>query len=193
MKNKKDDQRTRMTRRLLYQALVELLREKPLKDISVRALCLRAEINRRTFYFHYYDIYDLMEDIEEQVSTALAAVLREMPFGSEGQGAFSTYYTAIFSLLAQHADLCEILLGENGDKVFVDRLFGLGRDKCVTEWMKLYPDAGRERVEKYYVFVSSGCVGLLRYWFDAGCKDSPQEVAGQVERLVASSITTLHR
>lgn len=191
MKNKKDDQRTRMTRRLLHQALVELLGEKPLKDITVKELCLWAEVNRSTFYFHYYDIYDLMEDIEGQVSTELSSVLREMPFGPEGQGVFSTYYTAIFSLLARHAELCAILLGENGDKAFVDKLFALGREKCVTEWMKLYPNAGRERVEKYYVFVSSGCVGLLRYWFDEGFQDTPQEVAGQVERLVSSSITTL--
>lgn len=191
MKNDKKDQRTRMTRRLLHHALVELMGEKPLKDITVKELCQRAEVNRSTFYFHYFDIYDLMEDIEEQISAELAAVLGEMTFGPEGRGAFSTYYTAIFSLLARNAELCAVLLGENGDKAFVDRLFALGREKCVTEWMKLYPGAGRGRVEKYYVFVSSGCVGLLQHWFDEGCKDTPQEVAGQVERLVASSIATL--
>lgn len=191
MKSEKDDQRTRMTRLLLRRALVELMGERPLQDITVKELCRRAEVNRSTFYFHYYDIFDLLEDIEGQVSTELAAVLEKMRFGPEGQDVFSQYHTAIFSLLARHGDLCEILLGENGDKAFVEKLFALGREKCVTEWMLLYPDAGRERVERYYAFISSGCVGLLRYWFGQGCRDTPQEVAGQVERLVAGSIVTL--
>ena len=190
MKSSKDDQRTRMTRRLLQSALVGLMGEKPLKDITVKELCRRAEVNRSTFYFHYYDIYDLMEDMEGQVSAELAAVLREMPFGPR-EGVSSTYYTAIFTLLARHADLCAVLLGENGDKAFVAKLFALGSEKCVTEWMKLYPGAGRGRIEKYYVFVSSGCVGLLQHWFDGGCRETPEEVAGQVERLVGASIVTL--
>ncbi len=191
VKSRKDDQRTRMTRKLLQKALVDLMREKPLKDITVKALCQQAEVNRSTFYLHYYDIYDLMEELEGQIGAELTAVLEEMPFTLGDQNTFSAYYTAIFALLARHADLCTILLGEHGDKVFVSKLFDMGREKCVTEWMRLYPDAGRKRVEMYYVFVSSGCVGLLQNWFDGGCKEPPEAVARQVERLVATSITTL--
>ncbi|MEG0765593.1 MAG: TetR/AcrR family transcriptional regulator, partial [Pseudoflavonifractor sp.] len=64
MKEQKDDQRTRMTRRLLQQALVELMREKPLRSVTVKELCARAEVNRSTFYLHYYDIYALMQELD---------------------------------------------------------------------------------------------------------------------------------
>ena len=80
VKSRKDDQRTRMTRKLLQKALVDLMREKPLKDITVKALCQQAEVNRSTFYLHYYDIYDLMEELEGQIGAELTAVLEEMPF-----------------------------------------------------------------------------------------------------------------
>ncbi|MEG1857780.1 MAG: TetR/AcrR family transcriptional regulator [Pseudoflavonifractor sp.] len=190
MKDQKDDQRTRMTRRLLQEALVELMREKPLRAVTVKELCARADVNRSTFYLHYYDIYNLMEELEDQIGGELTAALSAIPRLAD-QDSFSAFYTAIFSLFARHAELCEILLGENGDKAFVDKLFAVGREKCVAEWCRIYPNAPRRRVEFYYVFLSSGCVGLLREWFSGGCKAPAEEVARQVQELVSSTIRTL--
>ena len=52
----------------IRQALLTLLKEKPLQNITVRELCQAAGINRGTFYTHYRDIYDLMEQIEEELT-----------------------------------------------------------------------------------------------------------------------------
>lgn len=190
MKERKDDQRTRMTKNLLQGALVALLGERPLKDITVKELCQKADVNRSTFYLHYYDIYDLMEELEGSISSELNKAIGDVLFQKE-QNAFSTFYTAIFALFAKHAELCTILLGENGDKAFVSRLFAMGREKCISEWLRLYPRAARAQADFYYTFVSSGCVGILQRWFDSGCRERPEEIAKQVERLVSHSIATL--
>lgn len=190
MKQRKDDQRTRMTRNLLKGALVALMGEKPLKDISVKALCQRADVNRSTFYLHYYDIYDLMEDLERQIEAEVFATLEKLPFNAD-QSTFSAFYIAIFDLMARNAELCTILLGENGDKDFVTRLFAQVREKCVAEWARLYPAATRDRVETCFTFTSAGSVGILRAWLDSGCKAGTEEVARHVERLVSAILHTL--
>lgn len=190
MAGKKDDQRTRMTKQLLQGALVDLLGEKPLREITVKALCQKADVNRSTFYLHYYDIYALMGELEGQIAHDLNEALNSGQF-SKDQSVFCTMYNGIFELFARHADLCTILLGEHGDKAFVSKLFALGREKCVSEWMRLYPNAVRDQVELFYVFVSSGCVGILQHWFDSGCREKPAEIARRVERLVEGSIRTL--
>ena len=56
----------RATRRRLCDALVSLLVQKPVRDITVRELTRLARVSRGTFYFHYRDIYDLSETLEEQ-------------------------------------------------------------------------------------------------------------------------------
>lgn len=190
MKKAKDDQRTRMTRRLLQGALVDLMREKPIRDVTVKELCQRADVNRSTFYLHYQDIYSLMEELEGEISHELTAALSQMPQAAD-QDAFSSFYTAIFALFARHAELCEILLGENGDKAFVEQVFAMGREKCVSEWGRAYPKAPKTRVEMYYTFLSSGCVGLLRAWFASGCREDAETVGSQVERLVQASMKIL--
>ena len=54
----------RMTKQRLYQALINLLQKKDLREITVRELTELAGISRGTFYFHYADIYALMEQME---------------------------------------------------------------------------------------------------------------------------------
>lgn len=52
----------------LYQAnhkdtFLELLNQKSFTKITVTEICKNAEINRGTFYLHYYDIHDVLSDI----------------------------------------------------------------------------------------------------------------------------------
>lgn len=54
----------RMTKQRLYQALITLLQQKSLREITVRELTELAGISRGTFYFHYTDIYALMDQME---------------------------------------------------------------------------------------------------------------------------------
>lgn len=53
------DPRVRRTRKLLQDALVELLGEKSFDAITVQDIAARSTINRATFYVHYADKYDL--------------------------------------------------------------------------------------------------------------------------------------
>ncbi len=63
---RKPDRRVRRTRDLLGDALVELMHEKPFKQITVQNVLDRAEIGRSTFYTHYRDKEDLfLSDVED--------------------------------------------------------------------------------------------------------------------------------
>ncbi len=48
------------TQHLLVEALKEMMSEAPLDTISVNALAQRCGISRKTFYYHFQDIYDLL-------------------------------------------------------------------------------------------------------------------------------------
>ena len=65
------DRRVRKTRAQLRQGLAELLKEKSIKEITVKELVEKVDINRSTFYLHYTDIYDMMEKIENELTGRL--------------------------------------------------------------------------------------------------------------------------
>ena len=67
---KKEDRRVTMTRRMLKEALTEMLRETDIYHVSIRELCQRADINRTTFYKYYGSQFDLLADMESHLEFA---------------------------------------------------------------------------------------------------------------------------
>ncbi|MDF2660771.1 MAG: hypothetical protein K0Q94_3562 [Paenibacillus sp.] len=62
MEETKTDPRVLRTRQLILEAFYSLIPNKDIKDITIGDITKRATINRATFYAHYEDKYDLMED-----------------------------------------------------------------------------------------------------------------------------------
>ena len=56
------DARVRYTLKVIEDSFLELLGKKPLTKITVTELCQTSQINRATFYKHYLDIPDLLEN-----------------------------------------------------------------------------------------------------------------------------------
>ena len=65
--NTKNNKRKRESQRKIETAFIELLQEKELNQISVIAICKKANLNRSTFYSSYLDIYDLVSKIGENL------------------------------------------------------------------------------------------------------------------------------
>ena len=62
-----------LTKRALEQSLKNLLLQKPLSKITISDIADDCGINRMTFYYHFKDIYDLVEwSCQEDASRALA-------------------------------------------------------------------------------------------------------------------------
>ena len=65
---KRQDMRVRRTRKHLKEAFLRMILKKPLEKIKVTDLAEIAEINRKTFYLHFTDIYDLMDTIADETA-----------------------------------------------------------------------------------------------------------------------------
>ena len=69
--NKSNNQRYRDTEENIRQAVMELIKRG--EELSVRAICQRAGVNRSTFYLHFSDVYDMMDQFEAAMSRELVA------------------------------------------------------------------------------------------------------------------------
>ena len=112
MEEKVVDRRVRKTKRQLRLALMKLMAEKSVKDISVRELAAIADINRGTFYIHYKDVYDLLASLEDELADGLVAVCRRHN-AKDSEGKTYPYLMELYQYIEQNADLCHVLLGKN--------------------------------------------------------------------------------
>lgn len=67
-----DNRRIYITKKMLKDALLNLLSKKNLLDITVKELCDESNINRTTFYRHYDNISDLLDEIIDDISQMIA-------------------------------------------------------------------------------------------------------------------------
>ena len=71
----KQNQRIMLTKRLIHTAFLHLLRNKSIREISIRELCNEAGINRTTFYNHYGSQYDVFTEIADRYLEDISAVI----------------------------------------------------------------------------------------------------------------------
>lgn len=184
------DRRVRKTRRQLRECLITLLKEKKVQDITVRELTDIADLNRGTFYLHYKDVFDLLEKTEAELQEDFnqlvckhdAVDLKQRP---------SVIFNEIYSLVYDNADLIEILLGENGDLNFVNRLKQLIREKCLKDWMEVFRSGNAAAFDAFFSFIVSGCIGLVQYWLQTGLKETPEQMAKLTEHIITKGIGVL--
>lgn len=70
--NRKQDKRNLSTKLALTNAFKELSKKKAMNKISVNDLIKYCNLNRNTFYYHFEDIYDLIDWIfNEEVKTII--------------------------------------------------------------------------------------------------------------------------
>ena len=147
MEKKKMDQRVRLTRNLLKNALVQLMQEQHIAKISIRAICEVADINRSTFYVHYTDQYDLLNKIQQEVLDSLNRYLNKQDL-DENHPMSVQVLTRVLDYVKENVELFKALLSENCDFAFQKDLMELAQvisaqqnpslDERTQEYIKLF-------------------------------------------------------
>ena len=186
MEHREQDRRVRRTRKQLQTALAALMREKDLKDITVRELTELADVNRGTFYSHYQDLYDMRAQMEEELFRQLAAVLSASP-PEPAPGGLRPILTAVFRFILENQDLFVTALSCGGERFF-SRLRQMIQELYLSQWKGFY-DLGSAQGTNYYLeFVVSGVVGLVRAWVRDGLGEPPEVMAALAERMIVSGL-----
>ena len=158
----KDNRSTRRTRNAIREAMTEMLAVKPLGKITVQELIDRANICRTTFYAHYEDIYDLLDEVENDILTEIREGLEELdqaPIRVEEQ---YPAIEAVVEVYARHENLIRILNGPNGDPGFDTRLQDTIYE--VTRQLRSIKEGeafNEERHRLYSCYVISGGISVL--------------------------------
>ena len=187
---KADDRRVRRTKKLLKDTLATLLTEKSINDITVKELVDIADINRGTFYLHYKDIYDMLNQIENEMIADLEQITDKYP-GSVLRGTPKPYIEEMFIYIKDNRHFCTMLLGSQGDMAFVEKLKHMVEEKCFRSIMEACP---KNELQNYRLFASytvSGCIGLLQDWIENGMKISPSKLAQVADDLIQNGISFL--
>ena len=177
----KTDRRVLYTKMFLKESLLELMKEKPVDKITPTELCRHANINRNTFYTHYYSVRDVLEELELEFSNQIVESLSTRFSASE----YDVMLQEICRIIYDRRDFCKILLSENGDTAFFNNVIGLGKPFVVAQWRDAGIDLSDEDMEMFFAFIVSGSVAIIRKWAASDMKQTPEYIA-QLIRIAAN-------
>lgn len=156
---KQENRGTRRTKLRMETAMIELLKEKSIEKITVRELIERADVSRYTFYNYYYDVYDLLDSIGNEIIEEIVSECRKL-IGKPYQEGQHPIITAMMKIVLAHEDAIQILGGPNGSREFSVRL----RRELIQTACEIYQQ--RERLYGISVVCGRGNLLLLsgRAW-----------------------------
>ena len=186
---KKEDRRVRRTKKLLTQALTELLQKKQVNEITVKELTDLADMNRGTFYMYYRDIFDMLEKIEDELFQKLDVIALTHEHGDPTQQV-KPILLDLFRFIEENQEMCRVLLSPNGDMNFLHRLYEAIRERSLEIWKEQMGSLGEKEFDYRYSFVIFGCAGMIRAWVNRSCQETDMQMAELADRMIRRGILT---
>lgn len=186
---KKEDRRVRRTKKLLTQALTELLQKKQVNEITVKELTDLADMNRGTFYMYYKDIFDMLEKIEDELFQKLDIIAQSHEHGDPTQQV-KPILLDLFRFIEENQEMFRVLLSPNGDMNFLHRLYEAIRERSLEIWKDQMGSLGEEEFDYRYSFVIFGCAGMIRAWVNRSCQETDMQMAELADRMIRRGILT---
>ena len=174
---------SQITKRAMEAALKKLLLEKPLTKITVSDITEECGMNRMTFYYHFKDMYDLVEWCCEE--DARAALDGKKTHDTWQQGLLQIFY-AVKENKSFIMNVYRCVSRERVEQFLYPQVYHLVRgvldeevgDRSVSE-------NDKEFIANFYKY---GFVGLMLEWIRCDMRTKPEELVDQLSLLLEGSM-----
>ena len=175
---------SQITKRALEESLKKMLLKKPVNKITISDITEDCGINRMTFYYHFKDIYDLVEwSCVEDAARAL-----------DGKKTYDTWqqgFQQIFQAVLENKPFVQnVYQSVNREQVETylyslthNLLIGVIEEKAVGMQVR---DEDKEFITDFFKFAF---VGLMLDWIRNGMKKDPQQIIDRLSILIEGDIT----
>lgn len=175
---------SQITKRALEESLKKMLLKKPVNKITISDITEDCGINRMTFYYHFKDIYDLVEwSCVEDAARAL-----------DGKKTYDTWqqgFQQIFQAVLDNKPFVQnVYQSVNREQVETylyslthNLLIGVIEEKAVGMQVR---DEDKEFITDFFKFAF---VGLMLDWIRNGMKKDPQQIIDRLSILIEGDIT----
>lgn len=170
MTETKTDLRVIRTRKLIMDAFIELSSKKEFKDITVKDITTEAMINRATFYYHFQDIYDLLE---KALSEVLMINLERHNYKEDklSEEAIIKLFQAITQFQNSLSSRCHRGYEDTIARIIREQLEVIFYDMLVNE----YPNEKEETLKSLALMYSWGLYGASVEWRRRGVDIPPEQ------------------
>ncbi len=182
-KEKKEDRRVQRTKKAIKNAFLKILAEKELEKISVKEIAERADVDRKTIYNYYNGVYDILDDLENELAQDFEKAIENFDFTvREVQDIF----VELAKLLKQRLDIYALLMRIDNSRL-VSKFVVYLKEK-IGQVIGRVSIFSADKIEVAAEYVTSGMYMAYKYWFNSDRKQPLEEFTLDVSRLVMGGL-----
>lgn len=167
---KSTDIRVIKTQKALLEALEELIKNKKLSCITITELCTKAGINRNTFYYHYNNIYELLEENKRQMINEINDNVDVNKVNNKES------LIDLCKCIRRYPKFLNILTSSNCDMDYFNDIFAAATEKT-TVLIKRSKEITSVKDYLTCQFCNAGTNAVICEWIRNGLKESPEDIA----------------
>ena len=174
MENKPDGRRVRMTKMLLKNALIDIMKNKSIHMVSIKEICEEADVNRSTFYRHYNTQYDLYDEIIEDIARDIGSIYKND---------YTTvdFLTKVLEYMENRRETILVILSDNG-KVSLGEAFVLFTGRFIDH------NNTSELVTYVLEFMAAGLTSIVWSWLNKENRRPASDVARMLHNLMMHGV-----
>ena len=174
------------TKESLGAALKQMLTVKPIDKITVKDLVEICGVNRQTFYYHFDDVYDLLEWVfEEDANRVLPSEVVYEHWRDD--------VMMFFKYLADNSVFALNIYNSNS-RIYMLRYFKRRLQGCIRSFAIIVSDGkniDRTDFEVVVEFYANGVVGLISQWLDLGMQLPKEITQDRFLKLLDNSVENM--
>ena len=174
------DVRIVKTKERLRRALLDLMVDRGLDEISISEVCDKAGVNRNTFYSHYTSLKSLLEEIEAQF---LEELIKAINISSESVNSVKGLLSLILEKVRENRDMCLLIFSVHGDKNFLRSILTFFLPNAVRNWADNLHLPEKDASLLFY-FISGGAVSIIEEWLRGGFGWDEADLVAKLDSMI---------
>ena len=173
------DRRVIKTKAAIREAFLSLLQKKYAEDITVTELAKEANIERKTFYLHYNNINEIVEEIESIVIEMIAEGTRGLSVDSR------EFFAALTGIMSENFDYFALIMKDPKYMTYQNRSQEILR-KALLENYRKTTGLDEAHLELYADFYAAGISSIYIHWMQYGQKLDLEDLTDFVYRMAVT-------
>ena len=172
---KREDRRVRRTKKSIRNAFAQLLAEKDINLITVQDIADYADINRKTFYNYYSGIYQVIDEVENELIRGYESKLAEVDF----RRAFHKPYLVfekLTELINEDVDFYSRLFSNKANTSLTAKIISLLKERTEAAIVQQL-NVDKRLIDLCLDYTISGMVTVYQNWFNSAQSMTLEEVS----------------
>lgn len=186
MSTKKEDPRVIRTKKMFEHALLDLMVEKEYQKITVQEIATKSGLNRATFYLHYYDKDDLLEQFLDNSLNDLRYSVKlidaEFRYASDYP---HPIFVRLFEKMQENSKFYKVILADERISYFTEAVTDIIEEtvRDAIRYMTNDQIEYKVPVEIFIPYVTSAYLGVMIWWLKSDMPYTPRYMATQITTM----------